>query len=256
MEFSNLGISLVVGGLLLFLYWLNEVCTPGEDSDHRQYRPRRKEWPARRRRDSGRGRKSAHDWQQEAGEVGERMFCEYLQRNQARLPLAGHLETDSLAINVRQEPNFFQIDNLLAIPNRCLIVVEVKNWTGDLHVSEVGDWLQVKRDRYGNHHERFLSNPITQVRRTTRLFRYLLERNGLTAAPVGRLVVLVNPNARLVGRERLSSSTKVLTLDEVGDFLERVPAIQPYRSGMNQRFFAGIEQALENSARPYPASGY
>ncbi|MEA5446008.1 nuclease-related domain-containing protein [Gammaproteobacteria bacterium AB-CW1] len=200
----------------------------------------------------GDGKPEVNEGQRRAGEEAERRFRQMLQTHAASLPISGHLDTDNIVLPMgggRGES--FQLDHVVLVRNRCLVVVEIKNWGGELRVSDRRKWRQIREHRNGQTECKKLNNPIVQVERSARLFNWLLERHGLSAAPITRAVVIMNDRTRLTGLETLSPKTPVFQGEAFLNYLQKLGRVLPPRPGINRGFFDGVVTALESHARPH-----
>ncbi|MBB5174595.1 NERD domain-containing protein [Texcoconibacillus texcoconensis] len=92
-------------------------------------------------------------------------------------------------LTLRYNGNKFQIDTLILFPKFALII-EIKNWTGKLQVTETGDFLRTDLPS-----EKLLQDPIQQAKHQQWQLQAWLKQRGHALTAVDHLVVLTHQNA-------------------------------------------------------------
>ncbi|WP_409273872.1 nuclease-related domain-containing protein [Neobacillus sp. SCS-31] len=87
---------------------------------------------------------------------------------------------------------FFQIDTLLITPFFALIL-EIKNWGGEIHFDK--NFCQVFQEKDGK--TAVYTNPISQARLQTLRLREWLKKNNFSDIPIEFLVVMSNNSSKL-----------------------------------------------------------
>ncbi len=125
--------------------------------------------------------------------------------------------------------------DLIAVTARRVVLLEVKNWSGQLRVAGNG-WVQVQRNGTEVHHPNLLAHNREKLRA---LHRHLVE-HGVHIAPqcFHQGVVFVNP--RLDTDREIAGHPAVLQLDGVGELLGD-------GTSLGRRAAARVAQWLANS---------
>ena len=99
----------------------------------------------------------------------------------------------------------FQIDFLVFSPSIGLIILEVKNWAGEVKATSSDKWVQ----EYAGKEKEF-GNPCLQVSRTCGLCLQILEKGKINKWPIRPLVVFVNKNAKILKSKINEPQTDVI----------------------------------------------
>lgn len=111
--------------------------------------------------------------------------------------------------------NNFQIDFLILVPKIGLLIIEVKNWKGEIRTNFEKQWIQVN----GNH-KNIQRNAALQVLRTAGLLLQVLEREKCNKWPIRPLVVFADNEAKVMQLQgEKAPQTDVIRLRKLKDWI-------------------------------------
>lgn len=146
-----------------------------------------------------------------------------------------------------------EIDFLVLVPNIGLVVVEVKNYSGEILCSNEDKWTRVKYDNYGNQVDTtYESNVSKQVITTTNQLKKILGWHRVNKWKITPVVVFVNPKAEIVILESNKPQTDVVTIDQFGNWLESLP--KDYSQQFSDDDYQEISKAIEVAQNRYKNS--
>lgn len=126
--------------------------------------------------------------------------------------------------------------DLIAVTARRVVLLEVKNWSGQLRVASDG-WVQVQRNGTEVHHPNLLARNREKLRA---LHRHLVE-HGVHIAPKCFHQGLVFVNPRLDIDPEISRHPAVLQLDGVGDLMGDGASLGRRAAAWVTQWLAGAE---------------
>lgn len=146
-----------------------------------------------------------------------------------------------------------EIDFLVMVPNVGLVVVEVKNYNGEILCSNEDKWTRVKYDNYGNQVDTtYESNVSKQVITTTKMLTKILSWHKVNKWKITPVVVFVNPKAEIVILESNKPQTDVVTIDQFENWLESLP--KDYSQQFSEDDYQQISDAIQVAEQRYQNS--
>ncbi|GAB4223775.1 MAG: hypothetical protein Kow0076_6360 [Francisella sp.] len=146
-----------------------------------------------------------------------------------------------------------EIDFLIMMQNVGLIVVEVKNYTGEIICSSEDKWLRVKYDSYGNQVDTtYESNASIQVITTIKLLKNILNLHNINKWKIIPVVVFVNSKIKVLELEDNKAQTNVITIDKFENWLTSLPKDE--RQQFDEDSYNKISQAIQSAEDKYQNS--
>jgi len=153
------------------------------------------------------------DHKTKSGDIGEKVVRDVLVSLKSEKIISGFISSRNLYYYGKN----FQIDFVVFIPKIGLLLIEVKNWKGEVKVTYKDKWTQVVGEEISE-----FQNGSNQVLRTSNLLLQILEKMGKNIYPIRPLVVFSNDKVKLLkGVKNLAPQTSVIKVDMIRDWIKK-----------------------------------
>lgn len=111
-------------------------------------------------------------------------------------------------VSIEFEGKIAECDNII-INHYGVFIIEVKNFVGKLYGNEnESEWLKIKTTHCGNDYNKYVRNPIPQIKRQTYILSWLLRSHGIKVW-VESYVYFVNNNSPIKHAQILEAPSDI-----------------------------------------------